>query len=162
MAPCATLNPRSSPRWRQFGGFATNTRKRGVSGSTLALGPLPRTRPPRRRDLAVHDGAAKLASTGHNRLQQGQSNQAQQTSGASHNWQSMNPPGEERGRRLEINCQFIACDTGVSSTPESDNHKTRRLPCIERQPCRRVECLRRIGTASILASSATSRNQEAT
>lgn len=60
------LEPTLKPKMeQQFGGFATNTRKRGdFSGSTLSLGPLPRTGPPPRRDLAVHDGGCQTCING--------------------------------------------------------------------------------------------------
>lgn len=41
VAPCPTLNPRRGPKWRQFGGFATNTRKQGSRGQAWALGSSP-------------------------------------------------------------------------------------------------------------------------
>lgn len=147
----SNLEPTPRPKMATSWGFRDKHQKAFPAQDHLAVGILRCT-----------IWAAKLASTGHDRLQ-GQSNEAQQTSGTSHNCQGMALPATKRGRRLEINCQFIAGDTGVCSTPESDHHNTRRLPCIERQPCRRVESLRRIGTASSMSlSSETTNNYEAT
>lgn len=67
VAPCATLNPRSSPKWSNNLGVLRQTPESGGgggSGSTLSLGPLPRTGPPPRRDLAVHDGGCQTCING--------------------------------------------------------------------------------------------------